>query len=295
MGGYKFSANWLPFRTHKPADDRHSGQQVERPTFNLAFLTPSFPSCSSFSQFSVFLAFVFLLRLHHTRKHIPVVRFAAALSLPPPCVPTRSRWYRSDTGPFTGRHLTLSRCSHTRINTGIPPSIPPSSHMIPLSSFTPFPTFPPFFFLAKFSSFVFSFAVTFLPMIIHFLVVSCVLSLLLPSLLFLPLPSSLSPHSPSFFTYFLVFIPSLSSFITFILLHSLHLLSFPPSFPSQFISFLFPVPLPFPPCFSFLFPSLALSCFPVSSLSFLFPFYLIHFPLIVSPFFHSLSPFPWPD
>lgn len=75
------------------------------------------------------------LLFHRGHKHIPVVRFAAAQSLPPPCVSARAQRYHGDTGSFTSRHLTLSHRSHTRIKTGIPPFIAPS---LTYQAFAPF-------------------------------------------------------------------------------------------------------------------------------------------------------------
>lgn len=56
------------------------------------------------------------------------------------CAPARLWRYRSDTGPFTGRYLTLSCSSHTRINAGISPSITYDSSVFihPLATFSAF-------------------------------------------------------------------------------------------------------------------------------------------------------------
>lgn len=163
--------------------------------------------------------------------------------------------------------------------------------MIPPSSFTPFPTFPPVFFLAKFSSFVLSYAVyPFLLIIILFLN-----SLLFPFLTvsFLII-SSLASFIISSFTFFL-YIFSYFLFYPFIIhhilpcpvLHSLHFLFFPVhlphSYPPQSLSpflltstFTFPALYQFP-CLYLLFPGFLSNSFSFNRLSFL-PF-LVSFPM----------------
>lgn len=130
MEPYKFSTNWLLCRTQKPADERLSAPEAKRNRGWHLMLFSSFTS-SYFFHNSHFC----LLLFHRGHKHIPVVRFATAHSLPPPCVCARAQWYHGDTGSFTSRHLTLSHRSHTRIKTGIPPFITPS---LAYHSFAPF-------------------------------------------------------------------------------------------------------------------------------------------------------------
>ena len=65
MEGYKFSTNWLPFRTQKPDDDRHSASQankVERLTFNAVFLFFPDTFLSFLSIFSVSLSLLLACR-----------------------------------------------------------------------------------------------------------------------------------------------------------------------------------------------------------------------------------------
>lgn len=130
MEGYKFSTNWLPFRTQKPDDDRYSAPLANK--YRGRYLMLQFHLFLLGFSFSTFCARCCSIMLINKFLLSGLLRLC------------RLQWYRGDTGSFTCRHLTLSHRSHRRINAGIPPFIA-QSLTITLDFFIQFFTFPPIF------------------------------------------------------------------------------------------------------------------------------------------------------